>query len=243
MSTEKQFKIGVTSGGSDISAILMHSYIDGYLELIAPDAEVVFIDQTWNHKEIESKVKEMDGIFMTGGADIWPGMYGVSEINPKNDPPEPIRDHFDYLVIDNVLKYDIPFFAVCRGSQMVNVYHGGTLYQDMVDEYPDLSPKQIFDGKLLSRVVHKVSILDGPLAELYGKVELGVNTGHHQAVKDVGEGLTVCAVAEDGIVEGTYRPDKKFFLAVQWHPEFMVGNEDARKLMTCFTDAARANAK
>ena len=243
----EKLKFGITSAGDldgsaadAIMGVFTHTFIDADLQFADPEAEVTIIHQTWDRKALEKELLELDGVIMTGGYDIWPGMYGATEIHPRVDPHDPRRDWFDWNVIDIVLEHDIPFLAVCRGSQMVNVYHGGTLYQDLEDEYKDLSPKQIFDWSLLSRINHDVTIVDGPLVELFGKdAVIGVNTGHHQAVKDVGDKLKVAAVSEDGLVESTFRPDKKFFLGVQWHPEFMFGNENARKTIKFFVDKCR----
>lgn len=127
----------------------------------------------------------------------------------------------------------------------INVFEGGTLYQDLPTEYIQNG----FNGKPVEhhmtppydRTVHQVIFKEeSPLFSLFKKEkQVAVNSYHHQAIKDLGEKLKAMAVSEDGLIEAVYRPDKKFIWAVQWHPEFIYKKEEnARKIFKKFVEAS-----
>lgn len=95
-----------------------------------------------------------------------------------------------------------------------------------------------------SRVCHQVELVqDGPLCKLLGRNSMGVNSYHHQGIKKLAPGLKATAVAEDGLVEGIYAPDREYIQAVQWHPEFMSpGDADEGKIFRSFIEGSKGNA-
>jgi putative glutamine amidotransferase len=115
--------------------------------------------------------------------------------------------------------------AICRGMQLFNVFHRGTLHQ------------HIEGHRLVPPDEHPVR-LSGRLAGILGCGEAMVNSRHHQAADAIGDGLSVCAVADNHIIEALVRPDRRFAVAVQWHPEDRVAcNESDRRLFDAFADA------
>lgn len=160
---------------------------------------------------------------LTGGGDVDPQMYGEDPI-PNMGSIDPKRDHFELEITRWALGIGKPVLAICRGHQVLNVAAGGTLYQDI--------PSQI-KGSIKHRgkapvyyPSHKVRVQEGSkLHGMFEKAELGVNSFHHQAVKDLGEGLVATAWAPDGVIEAMELPGETFVLGVQWHPERMIDGE------------------
>ena len=147
----------------------------------------------------------LDGLLLTGGADINPARYG-QPLHPKAQKPEDARDELEAALLGEALKADLPVLAICRGMQLFNVVHGGTLIQHLET------------GR--HHEEHGMRILpETRLAAIAGAGEHSVNSRHHQAVDRVGANLIVSARAEDGIVEAIERTDRRFAVAVQWHPE------------------------
>jgi putative glutamine amidotransferase len=153
-------------------------------------------------------LEHLDGIVLTGGADIDPWRY--------RSPPdghghyEPERDRFEFQLLEGALAHDLPVLGICRGLQVLNVHRGGSLVQDVpAHARHDLDP---------ALAVHPVSFEPGSrLHSLYGPAT-EVNSLHHQCVDQLGTGLLVAGRADDGTVEAIEMPGRDV-LAVQWHPE------------------------
>ena len=176
-------------------------------------------------------VETCDGFLFTGGQDVTPELYGV-----KDDTivPSPERDKLETLVLSKALQSDKAILGICRGLQFINVFLGGTLWQDLPSQHPsEIVHRQ---GKPYGVPTHKV-MLSGDLQTLLGKDILDVNTLHHQAVKDLSGDLTPMAVAPDGLIEAARMVNKRFVWAVQWHPEYMFKTDpDSLALFSCFLE-------
>jgi putative glutamine amidotransferase len=164
------------------------------------------------------------GLVLTGGTDVDPALYG-QPLGPKSDVPDRERDTLEQRLLKEALKSDVPVLAICRGMQLFNVTHpGGTLVQDMEGH------------KLPRHLTHHAEIYEGTrLAQIFGAGVHTVNSRHHQAVDRIGEGLIVSAKSPDGVIEGLERPDLRFAVAVQWHPEDQMPQQ--RRLFEAFRDA------
>lgn len=174
------------------------------------------------------------GVLLMGGTDVNPKRYGVAP-HPATDQPDDERDEFEWRIVDEAIERDLPVLAICRGLQLLNVYHGGTLIQH-------LSPAEPHDRKVEDNAaaVHEIAIEpDTRLAQIAQTSRWAVNSRHHQAAHKIGAHLTVSARAvEDGTIEALERADKRFVLAVQWHPEDQVRrHEEQRKLFRAFAAA------
>jgi gamma-glutamyl-gamma-aminobutyrate hydrolase PuuD len=154
------------------------------------------------------------GLLLMGGTDVNPARYG-QEPHPETDSPDEERDRIELELIDYALARDLPILAICRGLQILNVYHGGTLIQHLP------SDKHARKAGDRSAPVHEIRIDPSSLlAEIAGTSCWRVNSRHHQAADRIGGGLAVTARdPEDQVVEGLERRDRRFVLAVQWHPE------------------------
>ncbi|AYN37721.1 gamma-glutamyl-gamma-aminobutyrate hydrolase family protein [Streptomyces dangxiongensis] len=155
----------------------------------------------------------LDGLLLTGGADIDPAHYG-QEPHPASDTPRPDRDHGELLLLRTALDLDLPVLGVCRGLQLLALVHGGTLHQHLPDVvgHTGHCPREGEFGR------HEVRFTErSRAAAVYGPRAV-TNSHHHQAVADPGL-LTVTGRSDDGVVEAAEDPAKRFVLGVQWHPE------------------------
>ncbi len=161
------------------------------------------------------RVDNVAGVLLMGGTDVDPQLYG-QEAGPETDKPDRDRDEIELDVIDQAIRQDLPILAICRGLQILNVYHGGTLIQHLAS-----SERHHPENGDRAAAVHEVTIApDSLLARIAGTARWNVNSRHHQAADAVGANLDVSARdSADGTVEGLERRDKRFVLAVQWHPE------------------------
>ncbi|MEB4614739.1 gamma-glutamyl-gamma-aminobutyrate hydrolase family protein [Leucobacter sp. M11] len=154
------------------------------------------------------RLRGLDGLLIPGGADVQPARYGEAPAPETQVADFAGQDDFEAEMIEAALAAGLPVLAICRGFQLLNVLHGGSLDQHLGDES---NPHR--------NSVHPVSIAPGSaLAGVLGAEQIEVSSYHHQAVARVGEGLTVAATAPDGIVEALEKPGAEL-LAMQWHPE------------------------
>jgi putative glutamine amidotransferase len=154
----------------------------------------------------------LDGLVISGGTDLDPSLYG-QERHPLAEEPDRERDDMELRLMREALDADLPLLGICRGLQLFNVAHGGNLIQHL-----DCADSHVVRGETN---VHTVALVEGSkLAAIAGACRYPVNSRHHQAAGRIGEGLLVSArSAADGVIEGLERPDRRFAVAVQWHPE------------------------
>ncbi|QUY63728.1 gamma-glutamyl-gamma-aminobutyrate hydrolase family protein [Gulosibacter molinativorax] len=161
-----------------------------------------------------------DGILVLGGGDVDATLYGHFDEVPGEGGKDRRADDREIKVIQDGIAADAIMLHLCRGSQLLNVACGGSLYPDL--ESAQLSPAGLHKGSKGEPLFldEEVKLVEGSkVRELYGTPTLTVRNGHHQAVRRVGEGLRATAVAHDGVVEGTERIDNTWVVGVQWHPE------------------------
>ena len=180
-------------------------------------------------------LEEIDGLMLTGGADVEPHRYGQRDSGTCQTFPG--RDDAELTILDAAFGRRLPVLAICRGMQLLNVYQGGTLIQDLPypgHDLPDTErhPVHLEAGSGLQRLV---SVHDG-----------AVTSSHHQAIDEIGEGLSVVARHEDGTIEAvewTTPMRKPWLVAVQWHPERMGLDEPlAGPLLRGFLDAVQSRS-
>jgi putative glutamine amidotransferase len=176
----------------------------------------------------------MAGLLLMGGSDVNPSRYGAQP-QPETDQPDDERDRVELDLIQEAIDQDLPVFGICRGLQILNVYHGGTLIQHLAALARHDPEKEDHSGP-----AHEVTFVAGSkLADIAGAHQWQVNSRHHQAVNHVGKGLVIAARdAEDGTVEGLERKDRRFVVAVQWHPEDqIVKHPEQLRLFERFAEA------
>jgi putative glutamine amidotransferase len=166
--------------------------------------------------DMESLIARLDGVCLSGGPDLDPLAYGARERHAELGPTEPSLDAFELALARAALERGMPLLGICRGSQALNVACGGTLHQHLPGH------RQSEPGPTTT---HEVEVLAGTrLAGLIGPGTYAVNSFHHQAVDEVGQGLRVAALAADGMVEAI-EGGAGFAIGVQWHAETLA---DAR---------------
>ncbi len=185
-----------------------------------------------------SAVDALDGLLFTGGHDIDPNYYG-EERHSSIGKISAERDVSEFLLMKEAAAADKPVFCICRGFQLLNVFFGGTLYQDLPSQYA--TGIRHNQEKPYDEPVHAVSVTgESPLFRIAEAGEFRVNSRHHQAVKEVGEGLSVMAVSEDGLVEAAFAPGYSFLMGIQWHPEHMFEKDEiSRKLFSAFIEVCK----
>lgn len=189
--------------------------------------------ETTNRRTLTSLTGLLDGVLFTGGQDVDPAMYG-STMSPHCNPPVAGRDEMEAIVFNHaVIDKNLPALGICRGTQLINVMLGGTLYQDIPTEIPDTLPHRQTEPPHLP--THKVSVLSGtPLAGLFSDSTLSVNSFHHQSIKKISDKLLPMCYSPDQIIEGVFAPDKDFLWGVQWHPELMPDSTVSQRLFARF---------
>lgn len=213
--------------------------IPGYMRgLEAAGALPVMLPLTTDRAELSELAQLCSGILFTGGQDVSPRIYGENA-SPLCGEACDERDNMERELLRLAVENDIPSLGICRGIQFINAALGGSLYQDLPTEHP--SDTEHHMSPPYDRVCHRVDIVKGsPLHVLLKKEVLGVNSYHHQAVKQLAPCLRAMAYSEDGITEAVYLPDRRFIWAVQWHPELSyLSDEDSMAIFNAFVSAAR----
>ncbi len=160
-------------------------------------------------------VERLDGLLLSGGADLDPERYEAVR-HPKTQPADRARDDFELALLDAASALELPVLGICRGIQVLNVWRGGTLHQhlpDVVGHRRHMAVPGTFSDHLVRAAPAS------RLGAILGRPELEAPGHHHQAVDRIGSGLVPSAWAEDGTIEGLEDPDRRFLVAVQWHPE------------------------
>jgi len=178
----------------------------------------------------------IDGLLLTGGGDIDPARYGEEPHQSLVFVNEE-RDTLEIAAVREAISLGLPVLAICRGMQVLNVARGGSLIQDIPSQFEtDINHSQ---PEPREEVTHEVAIDPvSRLCGLLGSENVEVNSLHHQAVKTLGEGLQAVAWAPDGIIEGIELMDAGFVVGVAWHPEDLVGREEALALFAGFVAEA-----
>ncbi len=166
----------------------------------------------------------LDGLLLSGGADIDPARYGDATVHSETYGIDNERDQFEFDLFDAMVAREKPVLGICRGIQVINVALGGTLIQDVSSEHPgaaDIGHRQ-HERKLRdSDVGHAVAAARPELVPIFENGTLGVNSFHHQAIRDLAPDLEVVATSPDGLVEAVVMTGNPTVFAVQWHPELM----------------------
>ena len=205
--------------------------------LVETGAEPVAYDQSaW---EDDSTLPAYDGVVVTAGIDIDPTRYGEEQSEYVREV-EPTRDDFESAVLADALERDVPVLAICRGHQLFNVLAGGSLLQHIHEREPHRARRG--EGDAIDSGWHDVTAEPGSLLHsVFGDRTLRVNSRHHQAVttERVADGLNAVAATPDGVVEALERPESRWALSVQWHPERDEVADDQRPLFEAFVEACR----
>ncbi len=186
--------------------------------------------------------KGLDGLLLTGsGPDLPPSLYGERQ-RYQFKVMSRRRYAFELEMIQMAVAADLPLLGICGGMQALNVGLGGTLIQDIPAQVVEPLPHRA-KGPATEHA-HPIRILaKSLLSRITGRLNIKVNSSHHQSVKRPAPGLVASAQAPDGVIEAIESPTKRFLLGVQWHPEFLYDHDVIqRKLFAAFIKAARQGA-
>lgn len=208
------------------------SYVnEDYVTSVLKAGGVPFIIPIVDNGEVmKEQLACVDALIFSGGdADINPKLYH-QEMQKESSEPNDRRDFFDFQVMKLAKEVRKPTLCVCRGHQVFNVFHGGSLYQDILY---DKNAKDWHSSKgTPDFLAHEISIAkDSLLYDIVQKENISVNSFHHQFVKDVAKELRVVATSPDGVIEALeYKKSDYFCLSLQWHPEMLAAKGDENML-------------
>jgi len=206
--------------------------------LVAAGCAPVLIPLIDDERRLRAIYERLDGIVFPGGADIGPGEYGEEPIGDLNIVETP-RDRTELALARWAYADDLPTLGICRGQQVLNVALGGSLWQDLRHQDVTSVEHSDADGRARTALMHRVRLdPDSRLAQLIDETTVEVNSLHHQAVKTVAPPLTVTGTSPDGVIESLESADRRFLIAVQWHPEELDDLPWVRRLFAGFADAA-----
>ncbi len=226
--------IGITTGGRSEVYVISRHY-DAFYSTPAPYVDAVRraggipfllppIETEW-----AAVLRLLDGVVITGGTDIDPAEYQGDRQNPHLLRVDHERDRGELSLARRLLaEKETPLLCICRGMQVLNVAAGGSLHEHI----PDIRETDIHRSAAGIWALQAVSVAqESLLAEVMGTTSVTAQSGHHQAVKDVGAGLYVVGMAADGIIEALEMPDHAWLIAVQWHPEVTASQDPTQQAL------------
>lgn len=204
----------------------------------------VVLPPVGERRAAEAVIGGLDGLLLSGGSDLDPSYYDEKPL-PELNVTLPERDEFEMALLGEALRRGIPIFGICRGLQVLNVALGGTLYQDL--------PSQLGRDILKHRqetpkwqATHEVEIHEGSwVGGITDSTSVKVNSYHHQAIKDLADGLRVSGRSTDGVIEAIESHDfsERWIIGVQWHAEAMRdAGAEHRNLFEAHVQAAERHA-
>lgn len=212
---------------------------DDYVKAVERAGGVPILLPVVDHEEcLLGQIDSCSGFLFPGGQDIHPKYYaaepriGLRDVNMRVDA-------YQLKLMRCALESEKPILGICRGHQLLNIACGGTLLQDL-SESPNRCLKHSGNGGQHD-VMHTVSATSGSMLEKLLGCEFVANSNHHQAIMDVGTGLTVVAAAADGVIESVLMSNREFVLSVQWHPERMISKSGP--MMVLFEQLVKAAIK
>jgi putative glutamine amidotransferase len=218
--------------------------LPGYMQAIEHAGGIpVMLPLTANSSVLRQLAKQFDGFLFSGGQDIAPELYGEQPADCCGAVCSE-RDAMEKALLEFVLKFDKPAFGICRGIQFMNVFLGGTLYQDIPSQFQTETAIPHYQQPPYHQPVHSVTV--EPETPLFCVLQTGetpsnasfdipVNSFHHQGIRRLATELKTAACAPDGLIEAVYHPDKRFVFAVQWHPELSWQTDsNSRKIFSYF---------
>jgi len=232
--------IGLTCSWRSDETVEQHVLNESYLSAIRHFGGIpLMIPVFATEDEREFLLFQCDGLVLTGGNDLDPWHFGETVLNDSVVIAAE-RDREEFLDLRIAVHRDIPILGICRGIQVLNVFFGGSLYQDLPSQYPSEISHRM--EKPFHRTCHRCLVEPGtPLHKLVESDCIDVNSHHHQAVKTIAPGFVVMACSDDGVIEAICDPNRKFCWGVQWHPERIWDIEkSSARLFRAFIDACRA---
>ena len=219
---------------------LWRSYVnEDYVRAVEEAGGIpVIIPFTEDLDTAKETVSRLDGLVLSGGHDVYPLHYGEEPVSELGEV-WPARDKFDFALIEAAESKQIPILAICRGLQILNVYRGGSLYQDL--KYDENCTIKHSQNQTPALGTHTVTFdAESKMASIIDTTKWITNSHHHQTAKQIGNNLVVTGRAKDGTVECLEDPTYPWLIACQFHPEMMHKQDvHAKKLFKAFVEATQ----
>jgi putative glutamine amidotransferase len=213
--------IGITTDMDSEYLKLKHRYCEAVAEA---GGLPVLIPPVGNAQQYSDRI---DGLLISGGNDLDPYYYN-EEISPPVKSVPRQRSDFEFALLEEVLRLKKPVLGICYGMQLINVHFGGTLYQDLA-----------LQGSVEIQHEKGYHVIMVSESRCMGEGTYSVNSSHHQAIKQLGKGLSALAHSSDRVVEAFYREDYPFLIGTQWHPERIPESDLSRYIFQVFIKATR----
>ena len=207
--------------------------------LVQAGANPVLVPSDLPEDVLKGLVPRLDGMLFSGGGDIEPHHYSA-DIHPSLSYLDSERDRVEFYLLEEVLQKGMPFLAICRGIQILNVNLGGTLYVDIPSQIPGALKHSYSPAEIpIDFLAHEVKVETGSrLAEIVSASTVDVNSTHHQAIRELAPRLKPAAYSPDELIEAVELDDYGFGLGVQWHPERLISHAPMAALFQAFVEAA-----
>jgi len=215
---------------------MLHTLRAPYVDAVRKAGGIPFLIPSVDPEGATDFLERLDGLLMTGGDDLDPRTFGKEERHPDEVPLDPRREAFDLVLIRRAVELELPLLCVCLGMQELAVVFEGTIHQSIADGVEGAVAHRVADG---SPARHEIRLAEGSfLRKVLGPAVM-VNSLHRQAVASPGKGLTVTALAPDGVIEGIETTEGRFAVGVQWHPELIADDGAQGDLFGGFVDFVR----
>jgi putative glutamine amidotransferase len=201
--------------------LALHHIQEYYIDFVANNGGIpLLLPSISTTEDVAELINRLDGVIITGGPDLDPVLY--DEENRDARGVNALRDNYEIALAVESKRQAKPLLGICRGLQVMNVAYGGSLIQDIPTEVPGAHP-HVRGADEVDNIHPIILVRESFLTPLYGSDEKVCNSSHHQSLKRLGEGLTLVAQSDDGIVEGVQDFSQFCLVGVQWHPERLQG--------------------
>ncbi len=230
--------IGITTG-RDIGSLTTIRVPDTYVRAVLRAGGIpLLIPVGTPDSLLNSLRKQLDGILLTGGADVEPARFG-GLLHERVYGVDPERDNLEINLVQLATRTGWPILGICRGIQVINVALGGTLFTHIPDQLPSSLDHEHHPENPYDYLAHPVVIQGGSLlGRIMSVTEVATNSLHHQGIEKLAPGLLPVAWTPDGLVEGVEVSGHPFGLGVQWHPEWMQDYALMQAIFRAFIQAA-----
>lgn len=203
-------------------------------------AEIIEISQYDTEAVLSKKMARLDALLLPGGIDVHSKFYtNEKQFIDKFQSSDIEFDIFEFRLIEYARNQKLPLFGICRGSQLINVALGGTLYQDLETFKQDLKQTHLkrSTAGVASGDEHLLKIKENShLYEILKVNEIQTNSWHHQAVKQVAPGLQIAGISPDNVIEAFFSKNDWYVLGIQSHPEIVIADDGRSLFSNVFKD-------